>query len=130
MTIGLELSSLLDSMGYDPYVGFSHQLDYGRSYLALDLLEEFRVPAVDRLVLNLTNLHTLQARDFVPNEERGGLRLERQALGKFFRAYETHLNREFTEKTTDATITLCKTFRRQAERLARHLMQGELTPRF
>lgn len=123
--VGAELTSLLDAMGYDPYIGFFHQLDYGRPSLALDLLEEFRVPAVDRLVLNLTNLRTLQASDFVTDEETGGLRLDRKALGKFFRAYEAHLNKEFTDKNTGITMSLRKAFRQQAERLANHLTKGE-----
>jgi CRISPR-associated protein Cas1 len=123
--VGAELASLLDAMGYDPYIGFYHQLDYGRPSLALDLLEEFRVPAVDRLVLNLANLRTLQVSDFVTDEESGGLRLDRKALGKFFRAYEAHLNKEFTDKTTGATTTLRKAFLQQAERLANHLTKGE-----
>jgi len=123
--INAELTSLLDAMGYDPYIGFFHQLDYGRPSLALDLLEEFRVPAVDRLVLNLTNLRVLQQEDFVVDTDSGGLRLQRQALGKFFRAYEEHLNREFIDKGCGETTTLRKSFRRQAERLAAHLTRGE-----
>ncbi|MGE0827506.1 MAG: CRISPR-associated endonuclease Cas1 [Candidatus Binatia bacterium] len=120
-----ELTSLLDAMGYDPYLGVYHQLDYGRPSLALDLLEEFRVPAVDRLVLNLTNLRTLQASDFVTDSESGGLRLDRKALGKFFRAYEDHLNKEFTDKSNGTTTTLRKIFRRQAERLAAALTKEQ-----
>ncbi|HXG22458.1 MAG TPA: CRISPR-associated endonuclease Cas1 [Methylomirabilota bacterium] len=123
--VGAELASLLDAMGFDPYIGFYHQLDYGRPSLALDLLEEFRVPAVDRLVLNLVNLRTLQASDFVIDEESGGLRLDRKALGKFFRAYEGHLNREISDKKTGATLTLRKAFQQQAERLAAQLTKGE-----
>ncbi|MGQ4808495.1 CRISPR-associated endonuclease Cas1 [Candidatus Entotheonellaceae bacterium PAL068K] len=123
--VNVELNSLLDGMGYDPYIGFYHQLDYGRPSLALDLLEEFRVPAVDRLVLKLTNLRVLKAEDFDMDPESGGMRLKRQALGKFFRAYEEHMNREFTEKASGKTTTLRKQLRRQAERLAAHLTRGE-----
>jgi CRISPR-associated protein Cas1 len=123
--VGAELTSLLDAMGFDPHIGFYHQLDYGRPSLALDLLEEFRVPAVDRLVLNLVNLRTLQASDFIVDAENGGLRLDRKALGKFFRAYEGHLNKEVCEKKTGTTLTLRKAFRRQAERLAAQLVKGE-----
>ena len=72
----------------------------------------------------MTNLRTLQASDFVADEETGGLRLDRKALGKFFRAYETHLNKEFMDKSTGNTITLRKAFRQQAERLANHLTKG------
>ena len=123
--VNAELSSLLDAMGYDPYIGFFHQLDYGRPSLALDLLEEFRVPAVDRLVLNLVNRRTLKQGDFVRHEESGGLRLNREALAKFFRAYEAHLNRDFTDPVSGQATTLRKSFRRQAERLAAHLTRGE-----
>ena len=123
--VNAELNSLLDAMGYDPYIGFFHQLDYGRPSLALDLLEEFRVPAVDRLVLNLVNRRTLKQADFVPHEESGGLRLNRAALAKFFRAYEAHLNRDFTDPVSGRTTTLRKSFRRQAERLAAHLTRGD-----
>jgi CRISP-associated protein Cas1 len=123
--INSELTSILDAMGYDPYVGFLHQLDYGGPSLALDLLEEFRIPAVDRLVLNRTNLRILQQEDFVLDEESGGLRLQRQAVGKFFRAYEEHLNREFTDKISGKTTTLRKGLRHQAECLAAHLTRGE-----
>lgn len=123
--VNAELASLLDAMGYDPYIGFFHQLDYGRPSLALDLLEEFRVPAVDRLVLNLTNLRVLQAEDFDTDVESGGLRLRRPAFSKFFRAYEEHMHREFIDRGTGETTTLRKSLRRQAERLAAHLTRGE-----
>lgn len=123
--INAELSSLLDAMGYDPYIGFFHQVDYGRPSLALDLLEEFRVPAVDRLALNLVNRRTLKEGDFVTHEESGGLRLKRAALKKFFLGYESHLNREFQDSVSDRATTLRKSFRRQAERLAAHLTRGE-----
>jgi len=123
--VGSELTSLLDGMGYDPYIGFYHQLDYGRPSLALDLLEEFRVPAVDRLVLNLTNLEALRKDDFINDEETGGLKLKRDPLVKFFRAYEEHLNRKFKNSVSGDNTTLRKSLQRQAERLASNLTQGE-----
>lgn len=39
-----EISSLLDGLGFDPYLGFFHQPRYGHATLASDLLEEFRAP--------------------------------------------------------------------------------------
>ena len=78
-------------MGYDLYISFYHQ--------TLDLLEKFRFPVVDRLVLNLTNLRALRACDLILNEKRGGLHLESKTLREVFRPYEIHQNREFIEKT-------------------------------
>jgi hypothetical protein len=46
-------------------------------------------------------------------------------LGKFFRAYEAHLNKDLIDKTTGASTTLRKAFRQQAERLAAHVTKGE-----
>ena len=62
--VGNELSSLLDGMGFDPYIGFLHGIDYGRQSLALDMVEEFRCPVVDRFTLYLANRNMLRADDF------------------------------------------------------------------
>lgn len=59
---GNELQSLLDAMGFDPYLGFFHRLDYGRPSLALDLVKEFRAALVDRFVTGLFNRRGVPAR--------------------------------------------------------------------
>src|SRR6185436_506705 len=61
--VGNELQSLLDGMGFDPYMGFYHQLDYGRPSLALDLLEELRAPLIDRFSLGLLTRRRLTPDD-------------------------------------------------------------------
>jgi CRISPR-associated protein Cas1 len=62
--VGNELQSLLDGIGFDPYLGFFHRVDYGRPSLALDLLEEFRAALVDRWTATLLNLRMLVREDF------------------------------------------------------------------
>jgi CRISPR-associated protein Cas1 len=54
-------------VGFDPYLGTLHSMDYGRPSLALDLMEEWRPTIVDTLVLSVFNLKTLTPSDF---EER------------------------------------------------------------
>jgi len=54
-------------VGFDPYLGTLHSVDYGRPSLALDLMEEWRPVIVDTLVLSVFNLKALTADDF---EER------------------------------------------------------------
>jgi len=56
-----ELTGALAAQGLDPFVGVLHDLDYGRPSLALDLLEEFRQPIIDRLVLSVVNRGVLKA---------------------------------------------------------------------
>lgn len=54
-------------VGFDPYFGTLHSMDYGRPSLALDLMEEWRPVIVDTLVLSVFNLKALTPSDF---EER------------------------------------------------------------
>jgi len=119
---GNELQALLDAMGFDPYLGFYHQIDYGRPSLALDLLEEFRAPLVDRLALSLFNRRIFQAKDFTETPERGS-RLHRESLKRFFPLYEEELTSPF--QVDGEALTFRQLFRRQAERLARTLIEEE-----
>jgi CRISPR-associated protein Cas1 len=120
--VGNELQSLLDGMGFDPYIGFFHQLDYGRPSLALDLLEELRAPLVDRFSLSLLKLRKLTSGDFQQTPEKG-CRLDREPLRRYFAAYEDELGRKISIDGED--LNFRQIFRRQAERLARSLTAGE-----
>jgi CRISP-associated protein Cas1 len=67
-------------VGFDPYFGTLHSVDYGRPSLALDLMEEWRPIIVDTLVLSVFNLKALAPDDF---EERpwAALRPDEEAPG-------------------------------------------------
>ena len=56
-------------VGFDPYLGALHAVDYGRPSLALDLMEEWRPLVVDTLVLSVFNLKSLTLEDFVKTGE-------------------------------------------------------------
>lgn len=86
------LHSLLDGLGFDPFLGFFHVESYGRPSLALDLVEPFRAPVIDRFTVRVFNLKMLSTRDFEPDEE-GGVRLKPHALKVFFREYEKSVRR-------------------------------------
>lgn len=117
-----EIQSILDAVGFDPYIGFLHQLDYGRPSLALDLLEEFRPALVDRLTLALINRKELVADDFYSDQESGACYLKREAMRKYFQKYEGWLNREFTDAATGQATTFRKAFLAQAHRAANHIL--------
>ena len=51
--LGDLLAGMLEARGLDPALGFFHEPRPGRPSLALDLLEEFRHPVVDRFVLRV-----------------------------------------------------------------------------
>ena len=122
--VAAEITSLMDGIGFDPYIGLFHWPRYGRTSLALDLLEEFRVDAVDRLVLNLVNRNTLSFRHFQDLTAEGkGFRLTRDGLQKFFKAYERHLLADIPTAVSHRSSTLRSEFRVQAQKLAKTLTE-------
>jgi CRISPR-associated protein Cas1 len=87
VVVGSEIQSLLDGIGFDPYLGYYHASKYGRPSLALDLLEEFRHSFVDRFALNLFNQHIFAKEDFY-TPPKGGIHLNTEGKAKFFTHYE------------------------------------------
>jgi CRISPR-associated protein Cas1 len=59
-----QITSILASVGFDPYIGYLHSSRYGKPALALDLLEEFRPIIVDSVVLNMLNNRQLNPENF------------------------------------------------------------------
>jgi CRISPR-associated protein Cas1 len=58
------VDSAIESEALDPYVGYFHQLDYGKKALTFDLMEEYRTPIADTLTVSLFNLGILSEDDF------------------------------------------------------------------
>jgi len=113
-----EISSHLDGMGFDPYLGYYHKIDYGRPSLASDLLEEFRAPVADRITLRLINNRILKTEDFYNNPKGEGVYLKRDAMKRYFAEYEDFINNEFTHPDTKEKTCFRKCFRIQIEKLA------------
>ena len=81
-----EVAGALEAESFEPYLGFVHGIRYGRKSLALDIVEEFRQPAVDRLVLILFNKRMISANDFEFVEDH--VILGEDGFKKFCREYE------------------------------------------
>jgi CRISPR-associated protein Cas1 len=73
--------SIILKVGLDPYFGFYHENNYRRPSLALDLMEEFRPIAVDKIVLNLINKRQLNPDDF---ENYFGIPLLKKSSRSYF----------------------------------------------
>ena len=82
-----EMCNALDSESFETYIGFLHGIRYGRKSLALDIIEEFRQPIIDRLTLLLFNKRMLGKYDFDFQEE-GGVSLNEEGFKKFCAEYE------------------------------------------
>lgn len=62
------ITSALETVGLDPYVGFLHTERPGRVSLALDLIEELRPVLADRFVLSLINRKMVSKKNFTRKE--------------------------------------------------------------
>ena len=118
-----EIRSLVEGAGMEPHVGFLHRVDYGRPSLALDLLEAFRAPLVDRLTLKLINERMVTEFDFatrVSGPGAGSLVLAPEPFRKYLEAYETAVGTA-REK---ATAGMREEWRGEVERLAGAIREG------
>lgn len=66
-----DITSALETVGLDPYVGFLHTMRPGRASLALDMVEELRAYLGDRFVLSLINRKQICSDDFLYQGEKG-----------------------------------------------------------
>lgn len=85
-----QVASAISVVGLDPYVGFLHSSQFGKPALALDVMETFRPPVVDSVVLTLLNNGMLTRRDF--REELGAYRLTDKGRRTFLTKFEERLD--------------------------------------
>lgn len=62
------ITSALETVGLDPYVGYLHTDRPGRASLSLDLIEELRAVLADRFVLSLINKRMVSGENFSRKE--------------------------------------------------------------
>jgi len=111
------------AVGFDPYMGFYHQLRHGRPALALDLMEPFRPLIADSAVLSAVNTKMVTERDFV--RAAGAVSLSASGRKGFFRAYELRMDSLVTHPLFDYRVSYRRLLEIQARMLAR-VIQGEI----
>jgi CRISP-associated protein Cas1 len=122
--LGHAMLAALEVAGLDPYLGYFHQEEYGRPALALDLIEEFRAPLVDSLVITLISKRLLQKDDFEPGPG-GGVFLTRRGMRLFVREFSDKLEVMLTPRGIGRTLSYRKLFEVQAHRLANVILGRE-----
>lgn len=116
-----EIFSLITAHGMDPYIGFLHGLSYGRPSLALDLVEEFRHPFVDRFTLNLFNNTILTSEDFEPVENKG-VYLTSDARKVFFAQYEKRIKEPITLQDQHEEKSFRQLFKDQVHKFSQTIL--------
>jgi CRISPR-associated protein Cas1 len=104
----------VDSSGLDPYAGFLHADSPRRPALVMDILEEFRQPIADRVVLRLTS----SLRD--PYSIIEGRRLKRDARFQVVKAFSNRLSETIT--FSGRTLPLSSHIFLQARRISEFIL--------
>lgn len=119
-----EISGALQGVGLDPQVGFLHKERPGRDSLALDLLEEFRAPIVDRLVLTLINRQQVKPNDFT-TDILGGIAMKEDTRRLLLQSWQARKQEEITHPFLGEKVAVGLLPHVQAMLLAQHL-RGDL----
>ncbi len=120
----MDAAGALAAHGLDPAVGFLHRDRPGRAGLALDLMEELRVPLADRLALTLINRQQVQARHFRTNET-GAVLLGDDGRKEVLTAWQKRKQEEIEHPFLAEKLPIGLLLHAQALLLARHL-RGDL----
>lgn len=118
-----DLTVTLNSIGFDPFLGFYHTPRYGRPALALDIMEEFRPIIADSVVLWIINNRVLSQDDFVKRGKAAALTSE--ARKKFISAYQRRLDALVTHPVFGYRISYRRILEVQARLLGR-FVSGEI----
>ncbi|MFC6013097.1 CRISPR-associated endonuclease Cas1 [Nocardia lasii] len=111
-----EVIRAVAACGLDPHAGFLHSSNRNKPALALDLMEEFRAPLADAVVLAAINNGELDPDDF--SLALGSARLRDSGRKALISAYERRISTEFTHPVFGYKIT----WRRAVEVQARMVL--------
>ncbi|BBD98783.1 type I-C CRISPR-associated endonuclease Cas1 [Sphingobium amiense] len=122
--LGHDCRSALESVGFDPQVGFLHADRPGRASLSLDLMEELRPVLADRQALTLINRGQLKARDFAI-DEGGAVSLTEDGRKAVLVAWQDRKKRDLRHPFLGETMPMGLVPHVQALLLSRHV-RGDL----
>lgn len=116
--------SLILAEGLNPYLGNLHRSDRKETHLAFDLMEEFRSPVVDSLVITLVNKQALKPTDFTWFSKEGGTYLEEQGRRVFLKAFEARINEMIAHADVQEQVSYRRAIQLQIRRYKKCLLSG------
>ena len=117
--ITAEVIRALAACGLDPHAGFLHSSARNKPALALDLMEEFRAPLGDAVVLGAINNREITDADFT--NALGTCRLKDSARRALLSAYERRVETEFTHPVFKYKVTWRRAIEVQARMVLGYL---------
>ncbi|PER10561.1 type I-C CRISPR-associated endonuclease Cas1c [Bacillus cereus] len=115
-----DMTSALEGVGLDAYVGFLHRDRPGRVSLALDVIEELRGVYADKFVLSLINKRVINKGNFF-QKENGAVIMTDEARKKFITAWQNKKQEKITHPYLGEKISWGLVPHAQALLLARYL---------
>lgn len=114
--------SLILAEGLNPYLGNLHGSEKKQTFLAFDLVEEFRSPVVDSLVLKLINRRIFAPTDFTWPTQEGGIYLSESARRLFIQKVEARLGDEISHPDIQGKVSYRRAIELQVRRYKRSLL--------
>ncbi len=116
--------TLIIAEGLSPYFANFHYGERKKPYLAFDLMEEFRSPIVDSLVLKAINGYRFQVSDFELVSSTGGVYLSDPARRKFLDQFEERMNEQVSHPELQSRVSYREAIQLQVRRYKRALLRG------
>ncbi len=108
-------------VGFDPFCGFYHTMKYGRPSLALDIMEFFRQPIVDSVVVGSVNNGVFKEGDF--HQYQNTCYLNEKGRKKFLVQYEMRKKEMVTHPDFHYRLSYARTIELQYRLLGKYLMR-------
>jgi CRISPR-associated protein Cas1 len=111
--------SLLLLEGVSPYMGNFHYGEKPKAYLAFDLVEEFRSPIVDSLVMKLVNTPLIRPTDFQWPTQEGGIYLNKKGKRVFLKQFELAMSTKTSHPDLKGQVSYRRAIHLQVQRYKR-----------
>lgn len=117
--------SLVLAEGLNPHLGNLHGAERAKAYLAFDLMEEFRSPIVDTVVMKLINQKVMKPSDFTWPQENGGVYLNDAARRVFIRHFEERISEQITHDDLKEKVSYRRAIHLQIQRYVRSVLGSQ-----
>lgn len=116
--------SLILAEGLNPYLGNLHRSARKETHLAFDLIEEFRSPVVDTLVITLINRGVIKLDDFGPSPDSQGIYLTNEARRRFIQEFEQRMATKTAHPMVKTSVSYRRAIQLQVQRYKKCLLNG------
>ncbi len=123
MLVFNEIYGLCEGCGFDVFLGFFHSVAYGRASLVSDIMEEFRTPIIDRMVIYLINHGVFKPEQFAETENKG-IRMDDAALKTYLKNYEKYMTSLFVDMKTREQKTYRQILRENVYKFEQAVLNG------